>query len=210
MKSNPFSGRYLFHLHTVFTDGDLTVEDYFAFALRQRINTLVFLEHIRRQPAYDVFAFARLIRKEMEETGIRSLIGFEAKLLPECELDISEEAFQVAEVIGIAEHGFPDDPKLLDRSFRQTLDRLCSSSVRKTLVWVHPGLWFRKRGIEPSLNKNFVSMLNFALERRVRVEMNLRYGLILKKYLPKIPTELLVVGADAHSIEDLHSWAASE
>ncbi len=32
MKFNPFTGRYLFHLHTRFTDGQLSVKDHFDYA----------------------------------------------------------------------------------------------------------------------------------------------------------------------------------
>jgi hypothetical protein len=54
MRSDPFTGRYLFHLHTTYTDGKVAVPQYFDLAQRTRLDRLIFLEHIRAQPGYDV------------------------------------------------------------------------------------------------------------------------------------------------------------
>ena len=210
MKSNPFVGRYFFHFHTSFTDGKLTVSDYFDFAARNRIDSLIFLEHIRKVPTYDAIAFTRIVRELAETTGVQTHLGFEAKLMPGGGLDIGEETLKLAEVIGIAEHGFPDDRQLLESSFSRTLDQFVARMADKTFVWVHPGLWLKKRRIGPKQDAGFGDMLKEAQTYGVRIERNLRYGLVSEECLPGIASDLLVVGADAHVAGDLQSWSATK
>lgn len=207
MKSKPFEGRYLFHFHTQQTDGKLTVGDYFAWAKVQGVQSLLFLEHVRRQPSYDVSAFVEEVKGFQERSGIKASIGFEAKLLPDGTLDISDEHCELAEIVGIAEHSFPNDVALLQSAFQHAVKTLPMQFRECCFVWVHPGLWFKKRGIEQSHSAARESMLQCALKSGVFIERNLRYGLLDESLLYKVPPELLVVGADAHTTKDLTAWA---
>ncbi|MFZ0880585.1 MAG: PHP domain-containing protein [Candidatus Acidiferrales bacterium] len=72
----------MFHFHTTYTDGALTIRDYFEFAARTNTESLVFLEHIRATPAYNVDAFVSGVRQIRDTTGMKAAIGFEARLLP--------------------------------------------------------------------------------------------------------------------------------
>src|SRR6266536_2153733 len=108
-RSRPFAGLALFHFHTRFTDGLSSIDDYFKFAQGNRVEQLVFLEHIRRNPRYSLVDFLTQIRECERVYEIPGFVGFEAKLLPEGTLDASDEHLALAEVIGIAEHGFADD-----------------------------------------------------------------------------------------------------
>ena len=204
-KSDLFRGRYLFHFHTTFTDGQLAVEDYFSFAVRHGVDSLVFLEHIRKKPTYDVEALFAEVKCFSEKTAMRSSVGFEAKLLPGGDLDIDDRDLERADVIGIAEHTFPDDSDLLKSSFFRALDR-AREHQEKTFVWVHPGLWFQKRGISPGEYGFYWSMLKKAQDCDVKIERNLRYRLVGDKVLPQISPESIVLGADAHNVTDLKSW----
>lgn len=210
MKSNPFQGRYLFHFHTQRTDGKLTAQDYFDWAQVQGVESLLFLEHVRRQASYDVPAFVEEIKELEQRFGIRASIGFETKLLPDGTLDISPEHCALAEIVGIAEHGFPNDVGLLQTAFQRALNTLPERLPDCCLVWVHPGLWFKKRSIERSTSTACLSMLEQAVGSGVFVERNLRYGLLDEALLPTISEELLVLGADAHTTKDLDVWEASE
>jgi putative hydrolase len=207
MKSNPFQGRYLFHFHTRQTDGKLAVRDYFDWAQAQGVQSLLFLEHIRRQVSYDVSAWVEEVKELRQRSGVKACIGFEAKLLPDGTLDISEEHCELAEIVGIAEHGFPDDVALLKAAFRRVVKVLPEQFPHCCFVWVHPGLWFKKRGIDRSSSTACLSMLQQAQESGVFVERNLRYGLLDEALLDRIAPELLVLGADAHTAEDLTAWA---
>ena len=129
-----FVGRYLFHVHTPYTDGEISVAGYFDHARRLGFDHIIFLEHIRREPKYDVAAFAEEVRRTSHERGIRATLGFEAKLLPAGRLDISDEHIAIAEVVGIAEHSFPDDFALLRTAFETVVtDLTVQSNVRACL-----------------------------------------------------------------------------
>lgn len=201
--SRRFSGRSLFHLHTDFTDGKLSVGQYFEFARKHGIERLIFLEHIRREPTYDVNRFAFEVSHYAGLYGIEGIVGFEAKLLPHGELDIRREHLEVADFIGIAEHAFPDDVNLLVQAFQSVLDLYVSEYPAKQFVWVHPGLWFKRRG---SLNHPaYRQMLDLARRSPVWIERNLRYDLPSRQLVGYEP-EHVVVGIDSHSAEDLHRY----
>jgi len=135
----------LFHLHTDFTDGKLSVKEYFEFARKHGIERLIFLEHIRREPTYDVNQFVFEVSHYTELYGIEGVVGFEAKLLPHGELNVRREHVELAEFIGIAEHGFPDDVNQLVKAFQSVLSFYPREYPDKQFVWVHPGLWFKRR-----------------------------------------------------------------
>jgi len=206
MQSNIFRGRYLFHFHTTLTDGKLSVKDYFDFAAHRSADSLVFLEHVRRKPTYDVDALLAQTKQLARETGVKTFFGFEAKLLPGGELDIDNQSLGKAQVIGIAEHGFPNDGDLLKSSFLRALDVYVRDLPQKTFVWVHPGLWFQRRGIDPGLNALYWDMLRSAQDSGVKIEKNLKYGLAGGQILSQVATESIVVGADAHTARDLETW----
>jgi histidinol phosphatase-like PHP family hydrolase len=207
MRSDLFAGRYLFHLHTQLTDGTLSVSDYFEYACSGGIDRLVFLEHIRRQPSYPVLEFATRVAECASSYGLQAVLGFEAKLLSAGTLDISSEHLAMAEVVGIAEHSFPDDPELLRNAFVNAVDFLRSSFPSKPAVWVHPGLWFKKRGLVPDSHPTFLAMVAHAQSRGVFLERNLRYDLVSEAVTEVLLPASLVVGADAHRLADLHNWA---
>jgi DNA polymerase (family 10)/putative hydrolase len=189
-------------MHTTLTDGELTASDYFAFAARAGVDSLVFLEHIRAAPKYNVATFVKDVAQNSERSGIGASAGFEAKLLPGGELDISEGD------IGLAEHGFPDDAELLESSFGEAIPAYPLRFPRKIFVWVHPGLWFRKRGLDPGSQTAYREMLRAAADGGVLIERNLRYGLAAPAALREIDPRAVVRGADAHCARDLAEWEA--
>lgn len=206
MRSDIFSGRYFFHFHTNLTDGALTVHDYFEFAESKRIERLVFLEHIRRQPTYDVGKFAADVAAATAECGVATTLGFEAKLLPGGSLDITEADLMRAGVIGIAEHGYPRDEVDLRRAFLRAVVTYPDKYPRIQFVWVHPGLSFMKRGLSPFEQASYREMREGANRSRVLLEKNLRYGLVDEAELTSLDQYKVVLGADAHSRRDLEAY----
>lgn len=205
-RSDIFTGRYLFHFHTQHTDGELSIEDYFVYAAKMSVDRLIFLEHIRRQPTYDVQEFATNIARASQKFGIDAVLGFEAKLLVDGDLDISDEHFALAKVIGMAEHGFPHDTTSLQNSLRQAVERYRSAPDGKILVWVHPGLTFRKAGLNPANHAGYRSMVQWAQQKRLLVEENLRHGLVPESMFGALDREAVVLGTDAHNMTDLERW----
>lgn len=206
MKSSVFRGRYFFHFHTDHTDGDLTVRDYFEFAERERIDRLVFLEHIRRQPTYDVGKFASVVTEAAARWGVSTILGFEAKLLMDGSLDIAEPDLVRAGVIGIAEHGCTGDETQLCRAFLRVVTSYPDKYPEIQFVWVHPGLSFRRRGLLPTEHAAYREMREGASRSGVLLEKNLRYALVEENELTSLASDQIVIGADAHSRVDLESY----
>ncbi len=201
-----FRGRVLFHCHTRHTDGQPTVGAYLQWAAAHRLDRVVFLEHIRREPSYDVVAFAGEVRAAGEEHGVAVTLGFEAKVLPGGELDLAGEHLALAEVIGIAEHGFPDDLDLWERSLRAAFDR--AGGLPIPAVWVHPGLHLRKGHRLGTERARYEALLGAAQDAGVLVEQNARYRLVPGDALPLVRPDRLVRGIDAHRIEDVERFFA--
>ena len=127
-------------------------------------------------------------------------MGFEAKLLPDGELDICKEHVGLAKFIGIAEHGFPDDVNLLVEAFSSVLERYPGEYSAQQFVWVHPGLWFKRQG---KLNHPaYRDMVELARSSPIWIERNLRYELPSWDIVG-CEVERVVVGIDSHSVKDL-------
>lgn len=199
-----FAGRVLFHCHTHHTDGVPSVADYLRYAAEHGLDRVVFLEHIRREPSYDVAAFAEEVGAESERHGVPAAIGFEAKVRPGGALDITDEHAALAEVIGIAEHGFPDDPAL----WRESLAAAFATwgAAEQAVVWVHPGLWLRKTRRLESHRSDYEFLMAEAQQHGVLVERNHRYRLLPVEALPLVRPEMLVHGADAHRLADVEAF----
>jgi histidinol phosphatase-like PHP family hydrolase len=210
VKSDAFNARYFFHFHTRFTDGELSVNDYFEMARQKQITRLIFLEHIRRQPSYDVGQLVEQITAGSQAYNIESVIGFEAKVLTSGELDIHEDDIRRAAVIGVAEHGFPaKDLAVWQNALTAVFQQYRKNFPTAVLVWVHPGLWLKKSGLgleHPAYGEILVE----AQRLGVLIEQNLRYRLIPDNRLASVIPSKVVRGADAHSWADIESWFASQ
>jgi histidinol phosphatase-like PHP family hydrolase len=209
LRPDPFAGRYLFHLHTTHTDGQVSVREYFTFAKDAGLERLIFLEHIRAEPRYDVQQFAAEVRACAAEFGVPALVGFEAKVLPGGALDIAAAHAVLADVLGVAEHGFPADYGLWHSSLREALKTTAAKHSDKPVVWVHPGLWLRRNGLLAAHEQDYVALVGYAQELGVKVEWNLRYGLLPPYLQGAVRPEHLVCGVDAHRLADAKAAVAA-
>lgn len=195
--------KYWFHLHTNYTDGSLSVEDYFTLAKNSSTEELIFLEHIRREPDYNVEEFVGAVKHFSEKFQIKSRVGFEAKILPNGNLDISPGHLELSDVVGIAEHGFPSDEAFFMEAWEKALDFAKQFLKEKEVVWVHPGLFFRKHRLLETRLSTYYDMLKHAFDLGVKIEHNLRYNLLPN---PEEWGRPYVLGIDAHQKEDIILW----
>lgn len=195
---------YMFHIHTDHTDGKVSVSRYFELAYQYHVEHLIFLEHIRTAPTYDVLGFVQSIEENSYKFGLHGVVGFEARILPGGVLDIAPEHLLLADFVGIAEHSFEGSAASLWTSFRKIVRTYPINFPEKTFVWVHPGLWFSKRDIYDSFE--LMQMMDEANRRRILVELNLRYDLPKEPLFSRIVSKK-IIGIDAHHEEDIHtSW----
>lgn len=202
MKSDIFVGNYLFHIHTSFTDGKPSVREYFEHASRAGLNHIIFLEHIRCKPSYDVLTFVGQVKECAHVSGLRATVGFEAKVTADGVLDLLDEHLGLADVIGMAEHSFAGSFSQLHAALVKAMDEY-SQMPDKTLVWVHPGLGFRKMGVLLEKGAEYLELIRYAAEKGLMVERNRRHGLIPDSLSSQVKAENLVSGADAHTLGDL-------
>ena len=100
----------LWHVHTSYTDGDHTVKEICEHALENKYPLVCFSEHIRKEPSYNPREFLAEIeeaRKAYPQLIILS--GFEAKILPDGEIDCPNSMQQEADIIFLAEHGWKEN-----------------------------------------------------------------------------------------------------
>lgn len=207
--SNLFEGIYLFHAHSTYTDGSLSVRELVRKAAAAGAKRLILLEHIRKQPTYDPLMLSEDLKNCGDEVGIETVLGFEAKLTIDGHLDMPWEYASLASVIGIAEHGFGGSMCDLKYALDDAIHECKKEFVDGVTIWVHPGLSFMKRGI---LNMSFVrymALLMCCIDNGIYVERNLRYDLISATLASRLPAEGVVVGADVHDIVDINRWASS-
>ena len=198
-----FQSRYLFHFHTQATDGKLEIVDYFRFARDHHFDKLIFLEHIRRSPTYDVDAFIAEVKRTSQDFGVQALAGFEAKLLADGRLDIDENYAGQADVLGIAEHGFSGDVFTLSSALIECFERYEHLKAAQALVWVHPGLFLKKKGLLKDEQSRYRDLLDRAVEAGVPPERNMRYDLVPQVVFAELDPDCRVIGADAHTNDDL-------
>jgi len=197
--------RHLFHVHTKFTDGSLTVREWFEVARSLGVDKITFLEHIRENPTYNVRQYLDEIEFCSAYFNIRGVKGLEAKLLPDGFLDVPAALLGDVEVLGLAEHSFPSDVKLFIDSWRRAVVRYKSEYPCLEIVWVHPGLWLKKQGKLFEMREIYEKMLHEAVALGISVEKNLRYNLVPDEFEYIVPREKLVIGVDAHRLSDLAS-----
>ena len=199
---NLLKSKYLFHLHTNYTDGASTVEDYCLWASENGYSHLVFTEHVRKELSYDFEGFLSDIRdagRRFVNLNIRA--GVEAKLLPGGGLDIPQEILPDIEVICFACHSFPSDLDLYASSFRKLFsDTRWKNHVR---IWVHPGYFFKRLGIMEAGLSLLNELADYAIKEGIFVEHNIRHKLPPESVLKNIPKHSIITGLDAHSVEDL-------
>jgi len=175
----------IFHIHTDYTDGSSSIEEYFNYASRNEITELIFTEHIRRNPSYDFGLFKNEVQKFQEKYNVSAICGCEAKILEGGTLDISKEDYDRAELIVGSFHGQNNN------AFTDLLEAL-----PKMDVWGHPNINFTEDELKEIFSK--------CIKEDVIVEINLKYGDIYhigkKAELEMVRT---IVGYDAHSVRDI-------
>ena len=195
--------RYISHIHTTFSDGKNTVCEYVEWAARHDIGAMLFSDHVRKQPSYDLSDYVAVIAESRATyPDIELLAGLEAKLLPGGGLDIPDN-IEGIQVLFFACHSFPDDPALYVDSFMTLFrDRRWKGHVR---IWAHPGYFFLKNshhGIESSILNELIGC---AREEHVLIERSLKYDIISSHVFTGLAPSEWIEGYDAHSVDELDS-----
>ena len=195
---------YLFHLHTNYTDGLNSIEDYFRYASKNKFETIVFTEHVRKKISYNFEDyFSEIRRTETKFENVNAIVGVESKIFPDGSIDIPESILPMIDLLCFACHSFPDDITLYEEAFKEVfVDAKWKSFIR---VWVHPGRYLQRIGLTKHNTDIFHGLLNTAVDEGVFIENNLKQVVLLRNIIESIPSESLVVGHDAHSVSELEA-----
>ena len=202
------------HVHTIYTDGQGTIEEVLAEANRRNLRSLAFTEHVRRDT--DWFGrFVDEVRRVAEGyPDIRVLVGCEAKALNrDGELDVSEDILAEVDLVLGSVHRVPDergayvDYRALEASACADLELEYAMGLAvNTVVDVlaHPGgMTQRIHGFFP--REHFEAIMCATAESGVAMEISSSY---LREPLGFLDlchsfNPIVSIGSDVHRVESI-------
>lgn len=187
------------HIHTSYTDGNNSVDDYCKRAVELEIPLVAFTEHVRYDLDYDFNAFLEDIEIARERYDIIILSGCEAKVLPDATLDVDNNILKQIDYPIFAFHSFPRDLNL----YIDALDNILNNSYIN--AWAHPCTFLNRSGLqldEGELSRVFRKIHN----SEVLIELNSKHNTPSDAWakLARQHNVSLVRGSDCHCIEELH------
>ncbi len=196
--------RYVSHIHTTFSDGANTVGEYVEWAAQNGVEAMLFSEHVRQQPSYEIRDYAAAIAEMRGKYSDMELTtGLEAKLLAGGGLDIPDNIDGV-EVIFFACHAFPDDIELYRHSFMALFrEPRWKNHVR---IWAHPGVFFGKSEQYNIDSPSFYELIDCARGEGVIIEKSLKYDIVPAHVYDNLNPAEYITGYDAHSVDDLKGF----
>lgn len=192
------------HIHTDFTDGKNSVQEYCKKAAKLGLPLLAFTEHVRRQLTYNFHDFTKEIEIAKEEyDDLIILAGCEAKVLDDGHLDVSEAVIEECDIVLMAFHSFPNSKQKYIGALEKAL---CNPRVD---IWAHPGpspvSIHAIRNDFAMSDEEISSILSLAKKKNVLIEINRKYRLPPKR-LKRIAEDQgvkFVRGSDVHRVSDL-------
>jgi len=187
------------HIHTSYTDGRSSVAEYCKKAWDLHIPLIAFTEHVREDLSYSFDKFLRDIEKARDVfPEIIILSGCEAKVLPDGELDVSEENLRKVDYPIFAFHSFPPEFDLYLKCLRKVIKNEFINA------WAHPGLFLKKHNLEMD-DGTLIDILRLVGENDVLLEVNRKYDLPPKYWSDFIGGMGIHVvrGSDIHSASEL-------
>jgi histidinol phosphatase-like PHP family hydrolase len=170
------------------------VDDYCDF-FSGKGKRLVFIEHVRSIPSYNVQSFIEKVHSRGHFAGL------EAKVLPGGDVDLPSKFINAIDVLAIAVHSFPSCALSdLTNSLKFALNRYNKDIP---VVWVHPLSSSIERAIVED-RKRYLNEIIDSFEHLTGIENNIKHHNLsvseidyFSKYSP------LIVGYDAHSLDEI-------
>jgi putative hydrolase len=208
---------YDYHIHTLWTDGQATVEEYIRVALQKGLKGIAFTEHVRKTSTW-FDAFVDEVKNHREkEPGIDILYGIEAKVLDyNGNLDATKEMIQKSEIVLGSVHRYPNRGSgylnFQELSFDKAAEiefNLACALLRNPHIDVlaHPGGVFEKNfdGVFPE--EYLEKIIEVANQQEKAIEINSSYLEDWPRFLRLCSklNPLISLGSDAHSVAELGS-----
>lgn len=204
------------HVHTTFSDGRSTVEEFIEAALEQGIRSLVFTDHVNREAEWfwDYVAEIKRMRQKYA-TKINLSIGLEAKTIDyQGSIDATDGMINACDVVMGVVHGYPDglgkllNPPDVDSSLGLELEYRAAKGLLengKIHVLGHMGATFEKRYSQRFPDHLTKQLIEIARQKNKAIEINGKYH----KEIPKLVRfcreagSIISLGSDAHDATEL-------
>jgi len=188
------------HIHTRYTDGQNTVNEYCRKAEELGVPLLAFTEHVRRDLDYDFNLFLGDIEQARDTFDLIILSGCEASILPGGEPNAPGWVLREVDYPVVSFHSFPHDVSLYARSLIACIRNDCVNT------WAHPGAFLNRSGLALD-DGDLASILREMAAREVALELNRKYGVPDNAWIELagrygVP---LIRGSDVHAVTDLSS-----
>ena len=186
------------HVHTCYTDGKNSIDEYCQKAVDIGLPLIAFTEHVRKDLDYDFHSFLNDIEIAKEKYNLIILSGCEAKVLPDGKLDVSDDILKEIDYPIFAFHSFPKDIDLYFESLKKVLKNKYVNS------WAHPGAFLIKNGLELS-EEQLIYIFYVMNKMDVLLEINIKYQVpseTWKNLSSKFGVKF-VKGSDVHNVEHL-------
>lgn len=188
-------------LHTVYTDGKSTPEEYFQQAETNGLDFILFSEHVRRVTTYDYLKFKEHVYDAGSKSKVQFAVGAEAKVLnEEGDIDISKEISDEAEMVLFSFHT-PAFPSV--ESYKKAIKNAASNPIGD--VFAHPTFYHNWQNLTLS-EQDWIEILHYLAADNICYEFNKKYPLPTIEEINAInATEKIqiVFGSDAHQADHL-------
>lgn len=186
------------HVHTSYTDGHNSVDDYCKKAVDLGIPLIAFTEHVRKNLDYDFSSFLNNIDEAKDKYDLIILSGCEAKVLPDGYLDVDDDILKEVNYPIFAFHSFPEDLNIYLESLYTVLEN------RYVNTWAHPCAFLQKKKLELSDNE-LDEIFSCMQKKEVLLEVNRKYSLPSERWinLAKAHNISFVCGSDIHHLNSL-------
>ena len=187
------------HIHTSYTDGENTIDEYCKAAIELGIPIIAITEHFRRNPTYDFDKYLKEIwEAKINYPNLIVVSGVEVKILEDGTLDASlRDLLKVEYVIGSI-HSFPVD----EVTYYNAVWRAVNMPLIST--WGHPMKFLKENKFKP--DKDIITpILKRMKNNNIWLEKNTKYGVPPKNWLATASKlgVTIVEANDIHSVEEL-------
>jgi putative hydrolase len=188
-------------MHTIYTDGKSTPEEYFAQAEANGLDFILFSEHVRRITNYDYLKFKEHVYAAGAKSKVKFAVGAEAKVLnEEGDIDISPELANEAEMILFSFHT-PNFTTV--QSYQNAIRNAALNPLSD--VFAHPTCYHHWREMEINTDE-WLEILISLKDANVCYEFNKKYelpGNAEIKALKSVNGLQYIYGSDSHNAKDL-------
>lgn len=193
------------HVHTNYTDGKSSVDQYCRKAMDNKIPLIAFTEHVWKELNYDFDQFVGDIETAREQyPSLIILSGCEAKVIDlEGNLDVTAATLSQCDIVIGVFHSFIHSDKT---NYLTALTNMLKN--QKADLWGHPTLFAREKGFTLTTSE-ITEILNVCKEYGMIIEKNLRYSLPDTDFLDLAKKQDVPVinSGDFHSSTELDAHA---